>query len=94
MKRIYKFRLEDTSGEIYTNKINMFLHVSYQPGEQELCLWAEVDTYAPVEKYRYVVVGTGWDLNDKIDDSFNYAGTAISLGGFVWHVYVSGPLNK
>lgn len=48
-----------------------------------LCMWVELDTAGKASDLHYAVVGTGWALpwgGQHVD-------TAVTEGGFVWHLY-------
>lgn len=51
----------------------------------DVCIWAEVDPKAPLEKREFRVFGTGFELPEKV---MVYRGTAmLSSGRLVLHVY-------
>ena len=51
----------------------------------DLCLWALVDPAAIKVGRKFVVFGTGWDI-DFVTFALNYVGTA-QVDGLVWHVF-------
>jgi len=57
------------------------VHVDFQDGE--MTLWVEQNTDNTKYDVYFEVFGTGWE----IPGDMRYVGTAISLSGFVWHVY-------
>jgi hypothetical protein len=82
---IHKYRLDFGAGEQrvvmpYRAKI---LDV-HEQGEGNLCLWAEIDTHAPMMTRRFIVVGTGWNL-DALRPRTHLR--TVHCGSFVWHVY-------
>jgi hypothetical protein len=64
------------------------LHVAVQ--QEQLCLWALVRPDESITVRRRIrVVGTGQEIS--ANDSENYVGTAMLLGGdLVWHVFDLG----
>ena len=50
----------------------------------ELCIWARVDTEMPLVPVRVDVVGTGMEADHTWDMTF--LGTKV-MGEFVWHVF-------
>ena len=76
MKTIYKYNL---SQPVHMPWGSTVVKVGIQNGQ--CCIWALVDTNAPVEERRFVVVGTG----SEIDDNMVYVGTMFEEP-FVWHV--------
>jgi len=92
MKSIYKYNLDKTKPG---QKIEMpdnaqILKVAYQ--ENELKLWALVDTNIPKREYYMDIFGTGW--NSETDSA--YIDTVFDDRGFVWHIFVEwvGPWKK
>ena len=82
MKRIYKYTLNIIDKQkIKMPYGSMILHVDMQ--NENLCLWAEVDTEAPQEEETFYVRGTGQPIPD--DDAY-YVGSAVG-SVLVWHVY-------
>jgi len=84
-KAIYKYRLPMPGGYIALPAQIVPKHVAYQDGMPTL--WAEVvdahdDTEA--ELINVHCFGTGWH---GIPDAYEYIGTLIDGGGFVWHFY-------
>lgn len=80
-KTVWKWRLRiDDTQVLNMPKGAKVLWVAMQDGRA--CLWAEVDEYAPVEKRRIEIRGTGHPLPAPID----YLGSVIQ-GPFVWHIY-------
>lgn len=55
----------------------------------DLAIWAEVDTSFPIEKHKFVCVGTGWDLSNIFHyKKIIFHGTIVdNKTGLVWHVY-------
>lgn len=92
----YKYRLEYEKGKecivSMPNKHN-WLHVGFQGDNCELYLWVAVDTEAPMEEYRHIVVMTGQDVGlTKHEFLYSYAhvGSAMTTIGdapFVLHVW-------
>jgi hypothetical protein len=82
MKTIYKYIV---TGLPLQNKIEMpkgasILSVNMQGAD--CCMWALVDTESETEEREFEIVGTGWELDDKL----SYVGTCFAKDGFVWHI--------
>jgi hypothetical protein len=54
----------------------------------QLCLWAEVQTNQPLEKRRFIVIGTGHPFPPVETRPDIYIGT-VQDGALVWHIYES-----
>jgi hypothetical protein len=78
MKTIYKYNLS-LPGSKAMPLGSTIVKVGIQNGQ--CCIWALVDTNAPIEERRFVIVGTGHEL----DDNMVYVGTVFEEP-FVWHV--------
>ena len=52
----------------------------------EVVLWAEVDTDNFSEDRKFIIVGTGWSLDDEPTER-TYIATVQEPSGYVWHVY-------
>jgi hypothetical protein len=76
MKTIYKYTLD---GSVYIPQGSTVVQVGVQDGLY--CIWAAVDTDAPVEERVFVVVGTGSELSDNMV----HVGTVFE-NPFVWHI--------
>lgn len=87
MKTIYKYTLTGNKPrrKIYA-PITKILCVQVQ--NEEVCLWAEVDTEQEDRVIDVLLVGTGWNL-DEVKDIFKYytyIGT-VQQHMLVWHCY-------
>lgn len=60
------------------------IHVHAQ--DDDVCLWAIVDTAAPDELRRFDIIGTGHQLPANRVGRWEHIGTA-HVRGFVWHVF-------
>lgn len=85
-KSIYKVALDRMQeGGVQTLELQMehVLHVGLQ-GKQ-ITMWYIHNDNAPLKKYRFTAIGTGWNCAEIID-KWNYA-TTIILPPYVWHIY-------
>ena len=92
MRTIWKFPI----GLIQQQKISMprgavIRHVANNPIQGGGCLWAEVDTDAPLEPRMILIFGTGGQQFVASDPDYpilgpRYIGTFMT-GSLVWHVY-------
>lgn len=56
----------------------------------KLCLWAMVDTTKPMRRRRFLVYGTGHEVDSGLslfDTASEHIGT-VQQGPFVWHVFI------
>lgn len=60
--------------------------LTFQVQDGHLCLWAEVNTLADVEKRYFAVFGTGHEMPREMGYSDVYVGT-WQQEQFVWHLY-------
>jgi hypothetical protein len=95
MKTIYKYDIGSPEIAIKTIKLPHYakvLHFGIDPKNLEsLWIWCEVDTELPVYDREFILIGTGWNIQDAIGEhdfySTVYIGTVISQIGLVWHLY-------
>ena len=86
MKTIYKYPIYPADYvEVEMPAGAEILTVQLQ--RNQLCLWALVDSAAPVRKCRFRIAGTGHPLDDEVVAS-KYVGTfQLNDGQFVFHVF-------
>lgn len=87
MRTIWKFTLQVGKPPVIMPQGATLLHVGMQFGT--LCLWALVDSDAPLVTRRLVVKGTGWDCHD-VEASHHVGSVVDEVGGFVWHIFDCG----
>ena len=83
MKTIYKYPLEYVM-EIPEGAKLLWIH---KDPNENMCLWAEVDTDKPVEKLYCTLIGTGWPIEDTLKNGYKYFSSFLD-GAYVWHVYL------
>lgn len=54
-------------------------------------LWALIDTHAPLVKRKFVIYGTGWQIQD-VENLF-FLKTVFMPNGLVWHVFEVNEAN-
>lgn len=82
---IWKFQLKLQDRQKISMPVeNAVLHVGLDPN-RNICLWAAVDSKAPVSDVEIVIVGTGHPLPHV----GSYIGTIV-IAAYVWHVF-TGP---
>lgn len=83
MKKIYKYPIEIVDEQTLDLPTGAdVVHVGHDPGGTP-CLWAIIDTDAPVVSVKILVKGTGHPLPaGEID----HLGSFLS-GPFVWHLF-------
>lgn len=92
MLKIFKFPLRmgecelGTRQDIILPRYSKFLHMDEQDGM--IVLWYMVDLDKDRETESILIVGTGWELNDTMEDlSKSYLGSIQMKNGLVWHVF-------
>ena len=84
MKTIYKYSIKVTDKQEIQIPCNAkIIHVGLDP-QGVPCLWAEVDTTAPMKPVSVFIVGTG---NPMPHVAHTHFGSFIQ-GPFMWHVYL------
>ena len=88
MKSIYKYPINIHKEKFDVDgPITKILTVQMQHGTP--CVWAEVDTDAPIRHFAVFPIGTGWDVGAITNfDKATYLNTIQEFdGGLVWHMY-------
>jgi hypothetical protein len=86
MNTIWKWKLELQTGNQITLDMPQYAEVlTLQRQRDDLCLWAAVDTTAPICKRTFTIYGTGHPMPD---DTGMYIGTFQEAdGSLVFHVF-------
>ncbi len=84
MRTIFKFRLE--TARIRMSAGAKIIHLGVDPMGHP-CVWAEVETEAPLVNRRLAIVGTGQPL----PEGGKHIGSYLDAP-FVWHVYDLGEV--
>lgn len=86
MNTIYKFELQEASKQsIKIPKGFRILNLGIQ--NDNICVWAMVDSESPSELVSFEIYGTGHEIIE--DANRRYIGTVIkTYTGLVWHVFV------
>lgn len=97
MRSIYKYSIGQTGLGFVEDRITKILTAQVQHGD--IVVWAEIDTEAPVRKFQFIPVGTGWDMTGKngecILDTHTYISTVQLAGGsLVFHIYGAEIVEK
>jgi len=79
---IHKYPLFAYRPNVEMPKNAVIIKVGIQNGI--LHLWAVVDTDEEKETREFIVYGTGWELEDGVQD---YLGTVFDGDGYVWHLF-------
>ena len=88
MRTVWKYPLSHTSEcqWIEMPEGSVILCAKVQHGV--ICVWAEVETAAPMKNRCIEIVGTGHTMDVAPSFERKYIGTVFICGGqFVWHVY-------
>lgn len=91
MKTIWKYSIlsgnrDGAKVEIMMKKGAKILYLDEQ--NNDICMWAEVDTEAEEIKRYFQVVGTGHEINQNMGTVWEYVGSAKVEGGkFVFHIF-------
>jgi hypothetical protein len=96
-KSVWKFKVEESMGPWAPQTIQMPagakpVAVGLEPSTEVTCVWALVDTEAPLQDYTFLFIGTGGELPKAPGDTdWEHVGTAGLDGGqngkYVWHVF-------
>lgn len=64
------------------------LSVGLDP-QGNICMWAEVDTKAPLVRVAFVGISTGWEFSELTTNpnSWIYMGTVNDGAFYMWHYY-------
>jgi hypothetical protein len=86
MKTIYKYTLDKDHNTILTMpKGAVVLTVDIQ--NEEICIWAKVDTNVETEERHFKMYGTGHEVLDN-DTDLSYVGTVQLMSGqLIFHIY-------
>lgn len=88
MKTIHKFPIEIVDFQVINIPSGAkFLHVDMQ--NQTMCLWALVDTDAPIVERRIRVIGTGLPAGD-ISIEQHIGSVLVLQGTYVFHIFDVG----
>lgn len=84
MKTVYKYKLSSPLGiitKVSLPKGSTVLSAGFQAND--FYIWALVDTEQPTEVRKFIVYGTGWEIDEDnvcpIDTVFQ--------GPYVWHIF-------
>lgn len=81
MRAVYKYPLEKSQTEIEMPENAEIVTAGRDPGNQ-FCIWAIVNTEAPLEKKKFVVLGTGQEIPNNA-----WYLKSFRESVFVWHVF-------
>lgn len=85
MKTIYKYHLEVDDIESTLEIQASFRILDIQVQDNKVCMWAEVDTEAPIIIWSYYVFVTGHQIPTT---TYNYVHLkTVQLNQFVWHIF-------
>ena len=85
MKTIYKYTLGEAGDamiEVALPRGSKIVHCANQR-DNDICIWALVDTQRPTEIRRFRIVGTGHEIHPRAP--VTHIGT-VAIAPFVWHV--------
>jgi len=85
---IHKYTLFPGYWEVEMPVSSEILSVGNQ--DESICLWALVNTEAPMVVRQFFVACTGEDLTENVDHLGNFIGTVLTHNGnFVVHVFAT-----
>ncbi len=94
MKSIYRYELPDTVNEIQMPTGAEILHVGLtrqfnkdNSSKQVCSVWAKVDTTAHDETRKFVIFGTGANLDETENFDMKYIGSFQRADMFTFHVF-------
>lgn len=87
MRTIHKHEVSIDRFTLFLPKEWKFLHLDIQGNTP--FMWVEVETDKDKQGFNFVVVGTGWDIDEiklNADEYSCHLGTYLQ-GPWVWHLY-------
>ena len=85
MKSIFKYQISYSAPtEIQLPMDSKVISADLDP-HGDLCIWALVDPENTMIPRVFMVVGTGWSMEDEIDN-WEFIGT-VRQGPYMWHVF-------
>lgn len=85
MKSIFKYQISYSAPiEIRLPMDSKVISAGLDP-QGDLCIWALVDPETATTPRVFMVVGTGWSMEDEIDN-WEFIGT-VRQGPYMWHVF-------
>ena len=97
MQTIWKFPLETTDRQVIRMPVgSRILTVQTQSQSGKPCLWAVVDSDAPLQPRGFEICGTGHPMSINGDEIHEYIGTyQLNDGQLVFHVFeIFGDLQR
>lgn len=85
MKTVWKYVLEGPEATVYAPARPQWLSAAIQ--DDQIVVWALVDTEEPKLRYTLIAVNTGSALPDIPIVSI---GTVTASSGVVWHIFAEG----
>lgn len=87
MKTIYKYYIHEGENFIESYRGASMLSAGIDCNGAP-CVWMEVDTSAPAATFKVYCVGTGWPLDEILNNERNYFINTINDGEYIWHVFI------
>lgn len=86
MKTIYKYSIQDDVTFLQLPESAKILSIQVQNGKP--FIWALHDTTLPTFTWKFIVIGTGQEIEESGLDEKNYIGTFQMMEGLlVWHLF-------
>ena len=90
MKTVFKYKIEVVDRPTVDMPRNgKILHVGEQGHDNQLFVWALVNTEEPMVTRRFRIFGTGHPV--EVDGRGQFIGTVQMKVGLVWHVFEEHP---
>jgi hypothetical protein len=89
MRTIWKFMLHPTQPVMMPKTAGV---LSAGAQGEEIVVWANVDSSAPLVPHRFEVVGTGHDASRVVPPGLPFVGTVQMANGLVFHVFDGGEV--
>lgn len=83
MRTIHKYPIPDLACEFIAAPWGAKPRFFGYDGNDQLCLWCEVDTRNPIAPLSICIVGTGHEIPSA---HTTYVGSVVKRG-YVWHLY-------
>ena len=87
MSEIWKFRLDPNNSPVDVPEGAKVLSAGVQ-GDDDIFIWAEVETTKPTEVRHFEVYGTGHTIADPVNTTRTFIDTVQMYGGsLIFHVF-------
>lgn len=91
MKTIYRYTINKPINDIDIPNggevISVGISKDEDTGKEVISLWVSIDTSSSLTKRRFLVFGTGANMDDTINFDMKFIGTVIKSNMYAFHIY-------